>query len=445
MNKNDIAKIQNLKYKIYDNDADLKEIIFQLKKYLKVENEKENIVELALGKAYYEKKEYLLSMSYFRAAFQKNSDCPYYYLGLFKNHMMLSNYEVAYQFLLQYKDVYVEKNIQIDTSLLEALFKNLFTGYTEEYTGTNRYLLSKITDSKVKELYNMFISYYNVQEYKRASKVCKDLDYYCKSNQLSFDFAPLLKLINALQYKKEHQEKALLDDYYKKLEIAYQAEDCEVLQSMLKVVCAYPLKKRDLIFQSIYILLKNNYCEDAKRFLNQIVIFKQNEFEAKILWNEIANQEKYNALNDYQKEVYQNAVTLGHSYYRNFDVFTAFDIYSWGYYVTNQDIFLYYMGKMFYKNGNYIEAKKYLTQYIKTGSSLLAKAYLYLGHCEFKCLNPKKDSFLLAKNYMYKSQAVDKLFGEEFETIEIASRTLGEDFLKLQLQNKELFKKRKND
>lgn len=50
-----------------------------------------------------------------------------------------------------------------------------------------------------------------------------------------------------------------------------------------------------------------------------------------------------------------------------------------GKYVTKYPIFDYYIGKLFYKNGDYCSAKEYLHTYLKCAGEKATRIMLYLG------------------------------------------------------------------
>lgn len=434
-------KINKLKNMIYGN-YDLNFIIKELEKYLDKENEDENIVELTLGKAYYEKKDFIKSINYLRAAYAKNKNCTYYFLGLFKNYAMLSDFKDAYKYLLQYKEVMEAKGHTISYSLFEKIYNYNLTGNFEvlDYNDTMLFIsLDNIQAKQFIELYNQIITYYNMKYFDMAHKTCIKFNEYCKKNKIYLDFNPVTKLLEDILNKKYPEVKENLSEYYKKLEQAKNENNCEEIIKNLKVTSKYSLKRIELIFQSINIIVKNGYCEEAKEIVEQMSKFILNKFILELLQNNIANQEKYLKLDEEQKNVYHKSISLGHSYYEMQDYITAYDIYSWGYYITNDPIFLYYIGKMLYKIDNYEEAEKYFKEYLKNGSTKAAKAYIYLSAIEKRKPNKKKKVSLI-KTYNDYSGKVSNLFGEDFELLQIYDKEQ-DDVVKLKLLNNEIRKR----
>lgn len=230
----------------------------------------------------------------------------------------------------------------------------------------------------------------------------------------------------------------LINSLYKKLEVAYREQNYNEMIDILKFLAKLPFRRNDFIFQCLYIIIKNNYCIEVRQIVDEMIIFKKDKLKVDLLWKAIKNQEKYFLLTDEQKEVYHNAISYGRFYYKMQDLFTAYDIYSWGYYITEQPIFLYYIGKMLYKNKNYYEAEKCLKEYVKVGDSKVDKAYLYLY-----AIKKRNHQFFNANQCSIHCLEVNKVYGKDYELEEIYFEDEDTDILKIRLQNKELLRKRK--
>ncbi len=116
------------------------------------------------------------------------------------------------------------------------------------------------------------------------------------------------------------------------------------------------------------------------------------------LKNTINNEKKLNDLNKDSMEVYNKAIYIGHNYYVSGDLFDAYDVYMWGYYVTKMPVFIYYMAKMLYKKIEIMrKQKEHFMEYILVGSEKLSKAYLYLT-----CLNSKNKNGIKYASLMNK-------------------------------------------
>lgn len=194
-----------------------------------------------------------------------------------------------------------------------------------------------------------------------------------------------------------------------KLKKACKQENCSKMIRIMKFLFRYSCPDHTLIFSCLYVLIKNNYLLEASQFLKQMKIYKEDKDAVSLLKKAFQNQEKYQSLTDEQKEVYEDAVFYGHSYYELEEYETAYDIYEWAYYLTEQPVFIYYIGKMLYKHKNYQDAESYFLDYLKKGDSKVSKAYLYL------CLIEKKRrNFELSKQYALLANAADKLYNSDY-------------------------------
>lgn len=153
---------------------------------------------------------------------------------------------------------------------------------------------------------------------------------------------------------------------------------CEIYE-LLKANINRIDQNDDIVLQSINMLIDNNYIENANELISELYLRKNKRIIMRILKNKIKDKR---AINDYEKEVYKvyfEARQLGHDYYQTGKIPEAYYVYEWGYYVTKNPVFIYYMGKMLYKIGNYKLAKKYFNDYLQHCGEKTSKAYLYLG------------------------------------------------------------------
>ena len=225
-----------------------------------------------------------------------------------------------------------------------------------------------------------------------------------------------------------------LKKYYEHLEKARLENDFIGMLAVLTIITKYTLYKTDFVFQCLYMLIKKGYYKEVEELLNHFIVLNRNQFQISLLRNAIANQENFESLEEEKKNVYYQAILEGHIYYKESDLCTAYDIYSWGYYMTNQPIFLYYIGKMLFKNRNFKDARIYFEEYLKNGDQKVSKACLYM----FAILK-KKHQYSLAKKYQNYATIANKIYNNEFEMSEIYIKGSDEDILKIKLQNKHLY------
>lgn len=130
--------------------------------------------------------------------------------------------------------------------------------------------------------------------------------------------------------------------------------------------------------EHIYNLIKENKLEEAKELLSKIEVTESNQLLVTMLLNYIKDQEYLLSLTEEQRTEINNMITKGSECYKNRNNKEALEIYIMGEYIYDYSVFLYYLGKMYYKIHDYNESEKYLKRYIEVGSDKLPKAYLYL-------------------------------------------------------------------
>ncbi len=135
-------------------------------------------------------------------------------------------------------------------------------------------------------------------------------------------------------------------------------------------------------------------------------------------------QQRYNFLKASGRRLYRNC-NLNRKYnydmeakllYRKEKLEEAYDYYLAGLYVTQHNIFNYYLGKMCYKNSHIDEACEYFEEYIKNGGEKLSKALLYLNRI-YKIKKIKNKSQLFSERITELTRFFDNKF--EFKNIPI--------------------------
>ena len=136
-------------------------------------------------------------------------------------------------------------------------------------------------------------------------------------------------------------------------------------------------------------------------------------------------QKQFNFIQKKGKELYKRCnLSKRYSYdmeakllYRKETLDEAYDYYLAGLYITQHNIFNYYLGKICYKNNRHEEACKYLETYIKNGGEKLSKSLLYLNKI-YKNKRMKSKHQMLAKRIT----ELSKFFGDDFEFFDFPLR-----------------------
>lgn len=235
-------------------------------------------------------------------------------------------------------------------------------------------------------------------------------------------------------------KKQQLDEAYKTLESAYKKSDFLLMTTSLDVICRFVLKKRDFVFQCMYVLVQNGYYKEVQNMIKNIQLFlKSEEIYVQTLNKAIQNQYQAAKFTIEEQEEYSSAIYYGRINYQTKNYLAAYENYKKGFEKTKHPIFLYYLGKILYKQGEYHKAKEYLVEYINVGDEKLEKAYLYLGGIEYKSGN-----YNLAQRYLNFSNRINKLRISDFviDEFEILKNEIPEkediDVLKRKRQNIEM-------
>lgn len=432
MTRKEYVRVTKLSNLIYKSDVDIDYVIKELMNMLKKEEETEVVVENTLGRAYYENKEFPSSIYYYKKALEKKPDNLSSFLGLFKNYVQRKDWQEASRYLQTYKECSLKENKVVDVRVLEIILQNMISSTFQYVPLTSYYFETNLKEDVAYFLYQNLLIQYNMQNYEECLVILKQLEK--EGKRVKLDFSIVRVLMEEVLKKDKKQS---LDDAYKTLEKAYDEKDYPKMLSSLELICKHPLRKRTLVFHSLYLLANQNYKEQVTCILSSFqLVFKEEEKYIKIIQNTMKNQEAYNNLAKEQYILYWQAMHYGRMECQIGNMKNAYEIFKLAYDETQMPIFLYYTGKMLYKMQNYKEAEKYLLEYVKCGDNKISKAYLYLSSIAYKKHNRKK-----SVQYANIGNAIGKLYLEDF-IIEADCFSDEDDILKLKMQNKKMDERR---
>lgn len=193
------------------------------------------------------------------------------------------------------------------------------------------------------------------------------------------------------------------------LEILLESGSFYEIYELLKVNINRVDQNNNTVLKSINALIDNGYIEDAKELVDSLYLRKSKRIIMKIFKNKINDKRR---INDYEDEVYKvyfEAREIGREYYRSGFLEEAYYTYEWGYYVTGNPVFLYYIGKILYKLGSYKLSEEYLKNYLRHCGEKTSKAYLYLG-----CIARIKNRISEAVTYIDISNEINNLENPNF-------------------------------
>lgn len=428
MTKKEIVRVTKLSNLIYKSDVDNDYVIKELMNMLKREEEKEVVVENTLGRAYYENKEFPSSIYYYKKALEKKPENLVSFLGLFKNYVQQKDFKNAFYYLQTYKECSLKENNVVDVRILEIILQNIISSSFQYVPMTSYYFEMNLKEDVAYSLYQNLLVQYNMQNYEECLAILEQLEK--EGKRVKLDFSIVRVLMEEVLKKDKKQS---LDNAYKMLEKAYDEKDYPKMLSSLELICKHPLRKRTLVFHSLYLLANQNYKEQVTRILSSFqLVFKEEEKYIEVIQNTMKNQEAYNNLAKEQYILYLQAMHYGRMECQIGNIKNAYEIFKLAYDETHLPIFLYYTGKMLYKMQNYKEAEKYLLEYVKCGDNKISKAYLYLSGIAYKENNQKK--FI---QYANLKNSINKLYLKEYR-IQVDYYQGEDDILKFKMQRKEM-------
>lgn len=404
MNNNLIIEsefLRKVKREIYNKNINLEKIEKYEKKLLemlKTEDENENQIEIFLGKINYKKGKYDKSINYFLTALKKNLSNYSIYLSLYKNYVMIGDYENAYKNIIMYKN---KEKRDLECSLIISMLNRILNLDDNLKISKSKLMFTSFSEKHISELWNSFVDNYNSKSYSKCMSLLKKIEE--EKQNLHLELTTIKKLISYLKIKEEENLNSSLDELHSDLELCIKLKEYDKALKIINLIPPLKIKRQDLVFNALFELINNGYYKELESYVNRIFFLKSQSDIERILKNAIENQKNFDKLNDEQKEIYNNSIIVGRKNYESNNLEDAYYTYEYGYEETKQPIFLYYMGKMLYKLGKKEEAMKYFNSYVKVGHSKVNKAYLYI----YRYTDDEK--------YLYKINKIDCfIYNHEF-------------------------------
>lgn len=151
--------------------------------------------------------------------------------------------------------------------------------------------------------------------------------------------------------------------------------------------------------------------EKAKKMLS-FVDKNTNPIEYRYLYGMIREKEIYSEYDDSMRKKYDEYLSMGRTALKKKDYSQAYNLFAAGYYVTKNNIFNYYMGKVLFKYGNKRAAYPYFIKYASLGGFKLPKALLYIMSIYCEIGNSKK-----ARKYYTQLSYINKTFDYGFKIV----------------------------
>lgn len=350
--------------------------------------------------------------------------------ALYKCNVMLGRYEEALFFIKSYITEKENENIVLGMKIILSSFDIILNNNYSAVSVYDKFLMNEIKDAELKEKYTELVINYNKKNFSKCIFLSEECDAICKRKKILIEFETFKEIL--LKVKEISQP-----NVYHELEKARSLKDYQRMIELLSELPKHSLKKEKLVYNSIYRLIKAGYYREIEEILLNLPVTKDNKIIINTLKKAIINQIEFENLTEIQKENYAIAIKLGKKHYKNWDVPTAYDVYRYGEYTTGNNIFLYYIGKMYFKIGEEKLALEYFEEYIKVGSDKLAKAYLYLA-----TIYKHKHDNRKALYYSNLVEVLNKMYDTDYEMYYIRDKNNpDEDPLKMRLQGQKMLYK----
>lgn len=431
MDKSNIIKLVKKHTYMYSDEMYLSKLEKRLDELLEkgLLNEKELLIA---ARFLFERGKYQKSLIQFSKLVKSEQYISSAYYGMYKCYLMLNDYETAYNYFLAYLKIKNNENLNNGSEIIISAFNIILNdNYEYKINCTENYLMFKLIDEDLKIKFKDLVDAYNLKQYQKCLLLADECERICRGKDIKLEFLTfkhLLKKVNEHSMLQREQNSQKIYIQLKNAITNHEYDECVDLINMIPKINL----DNKIVYNAIYILIKNNYIEESKNILDKFIINNKNKIKINILQNAIKNQTDYNNLSEIEKDNFNDSINIGHDYYVNKDLEKAYYTYKQGEYLTNQNIFLYYIGKILFKLGKYNEAEEYLKRYIKVGSDKITKAYLYLAHI-YKINKDYKKATYCAK----KVDELNKIFLSDFQMHCIYDKKDKKiDSLKLSLQKK---------
>lgn len=204
-----------------------------------------------------------------------------------------------------------------------------------------------------------------------------------------------------------NQVRRELEQKYIDLRKGLYNEDEEQIRVALDAIKMQPLKDQHLVIKGLFFLVMRGYLKEVADYIDSMTFTKINNRKIELLRRIIADYECVDNLNEDERNVYEAAIRKGRIAYKKHNYRMALNRYEWGFEVTKAPIFLYYMGKMYYKMGSIKQARAYLLRYVRVGGFKLNRAYLYLAKI-FERSHQSRNARACAKNVELYSELLEQ-------------------------------------
>lgn len=389
----------------------------------KIKQEKPFVFALNMGKIMLKQGNFSLSKNYLLEALKLDDTNSSIYYHLYKVSVEQNEFQIAQNYLKKWKQLSEKNNKKIDISLFHSMLElyldmeNDYEMYLEkEYhiLESDYFGIVKMESYQLKNYHKDLIKAFQNKNFNKMQKIIYKMNHVINQENIAIEVQTILKIVKKIIKKEKEQQK---------LKIVYTVKECfgenicfnqKNISLVILARCIYKTIPKDI-----------QKAEKLYSCISQCRHIENYSIELKCLKNMIAERKQYLELSLEQQKQYDIFKSKGSILYREYDLQRAYDYYLAGLFVTNHNVFNYYLGKICYKKGNFNEACKHLETYIEHGGEKLSKSLLYLSRIYRNRQNEKK--YL---EYVQNISQLSRFFEENFEFLDTDSLDEENDYIK---------------
>lgn len=357
---------------------------------------------LHMGRVKMAKEEYDSANSFLEKARELEPNNERIYFNLFKIKMQMNDYLEAYNNLKIFDEMCGNR---ADFSLLLSLLERVLSGSDKEIDISSLEYFGeiRIKDAEIKNVLSECVTLINNNLFKKAWSKFEEFKALVKSKNYTIDIFSFEVLLTKLINDRIAFCSAVL-----KNDFLLENVSKDSLDSFIRFSFDYNLLCREDLLYRIKCIAES----DLSKARSLLKFIDKNKYskEYNLLEGLIDEKERYLHYETTVKNDYDKCVLLGRRAIERRDFDLAYDIYGTGFFLTDDPVFKYYMGKSLFKDRAMEEAEHFFLEYLERGGSKTTKSLLYL-----MAINNFLGRNEIAHKFYDDMTSLTKVFNPEFE------------------------------
>lgn len=315
--------------------------------------------------------------------------------------------------LCNYENKLNKANIKYDISLPLTMLEtyiNLSYGaeldntQSKKIEKTNHFGVVEIRDGEIEEKIHIIIEQFNKKDYRGTLGHIENIIDLINQKNYPIEF-DTIKII--MQKIVKEYNKIVKNNFLTNEEIRLNLSS----EKYIDLVDFNDNKQVKIMLNDINKILKENP-KKAKCLLDKLksnVYYNKYKLGITMLYNTIKETNEVEELDNEKKQIFYNIKECASKEYKEGNYINAYDYYLAGKYITENNIFNYYIGKMLFKTENFTDAYNYFSEYKKKGGEKLSKCLLYMTEINFR-----RKKYKCAQKYKNELNKINRTFNSEF-------------------------------